>query len=84
MTQDGKERSLQTGTNGFICFIAGDGTPLCGDETGIAWFKAIGSKSDPPNKIGFIYMLAGHTGTTNHTPTRRKRITIGCRPALMS
>ena len=36
MTQDGKERSLQTGTNGFICFIAGDGTPLCGDETGIA------------------------------------------------
>ena len=44
MTQDVKERSLQTGTNGFTCFITGDGTPLCGDETGIAWFKAIGFK----------------------------------------
>src|SRR4051812_3423267 len=64
MTQDGKERSVQTGTNGFTCFIAGDGTPLCGDEAGIAWFKAIGAKSDPPSKIGFIYMLAGDTGTT--------------------
>jgi hypothetical protein len=68
MTQDGKEKTLQTGTNGFTCFIAGDGTPLCGDAAGIAWFKAIGSKSDPPNKIGFIYMLAGDNGTTNHDP----------------
>jgi|SRR6516162_4800715 len=68
MTQDGKERTLQTGSNGFTCFIAGDGTPLCGDEAGIAWSKAIGSKSDPPNKTRFIYMLAGDTGTTNHDP----------------
>src|SRR5262252_4036944 len=71
MTQDGKERSLQNGTNGFTCFISGDGTPLCGDEAGIAWFKAIGSQSDPPNKIGFIYMLAGDTGTTNHDPYQK-------------
>ena len=68
MTQDGKEKTLQTGTNGFTCFITGDGTPLCGDEAGIAWSKAIGSKSDPPNKTRFIYMLAGDTGTTNHDP----------------
>jgi hypothetical protein len=72
MTQDGKERSLQTGTNGFTCFVAGDGTPLCGDDAGIAWFKAIGSKSEPPNKIGFIYMLAGDTGTTNHDPYQKE------------
>jgi hypothetical protein len=83
MTQDGKERSLQTGTNGFTCFINRDGTPLCGDEAGIAWSQAVGSKSDPPNKVGFIYMLAGDTGTTSHDPTRRKRISIGCRPARM-
>src|SRR5690348_4295873 len=68
MTQDGKEKTLQTGTNGFTCFIAADGTPLCADENAMAWWKAIGSKSDPPNKIGFIYMLAGDTGTTNHDP----------------
>jgi hypothetical protein len=72
MMQDGKERSLQTGTNGFTCFINGDGTPLCGDEAGIAWFKTIGSKSDPSNKIGFIYMLAGDTGTTNHDPYQKE------------
>ena len=71
MTQDGKEKTLQTGTNGFTCFITGDGTPLCGDEAGIAWFKAIGAKSDPPNKIGFIYMLAGDTGTSDNDPDRR-------------
>jgi len=72
MTQDGKEKTLQTGTNGFTCFITGDGTPLCGDEAGIAWFKAIGAKSDPPNKIGFIYMLAGDNGTSNHDPYQRE------------
>jgi len=72
MTQDGKERSIQTGTNGFTCFISRDGTPLCGDEAGIAWFKAIGAKSDPPNKIGFIYMLAGDMGTTNHDPYQKE------------
>jgi len=71
MTQDGKERSLQTGTNGYTCLISPDGTPLCADENGMAWSKAVASKSDPPNKIGFIYMLAGDTGTSNHDPHQR-------------
>jgi hypothetical protein len=30
------------------------------------WVKAVGAKTEPPDKIGFIYMLAGDTGTTNH------------------
>ena len=71
MTQDGKERSLQTGTNGYTCLISPDGTPLCADENGMAWSKAVASKSEPPNKIGFIYMLAGDTGTSNHDPHQR-------------
>jgi hypothetical protein len=65
MMQDGKPRFLQTGTNGFTCMIGGDGTPLCADENAMAWRKAVGSKSDPPNKVGFIYMLAGDTGANN-------------------
>jgi hypothetical protein len=69
--QDGKPRSLQTGTNGFTCLIGNDGTPLCADENGMAWLNAIVAKSDPPNKIGFIYMLAGDTGTSNHDPYQR-------------
>jgi hypothetical protein len=71
MMQDGKPKSLQTGTNGFTCLIGPDGTPLCADENAIAWQKAVASKSDPPNKIGFIYMLAGDTGTSNHDPYQR-------------
>jgi hypothetical protein len=66
MMQDGKTKSLQTGTNGYTCLISPDGTPLCADENGMEWMKAIGSKTNPPNKIGFIYMLAGDTGTSNH------------------
>src|SRR4051794_21420688 len=53
MMQDGKPRSLQTGSNGFTCLIVPDGTPTCADENAMEWMKAVGSKSDPPNKIGF-------------------------------
>lgn len=66
MMQDGKPKFLQTGSNGYTCLIGPDGTPLCADENGMEWLKAIGSKANPPNKIGFIYMLAGDTGTSNH------------------
>jgi hypothetical protein len=71
MMQDGKTKSLQTGTNGYTCLIDNTGTPLCADENGMAWRNAVASKSDPPNKIGFIYMLAGDTGTSNHDPYQR-------------
>jgi hypothetical protein len=66
MMQDGKPRTLQTGSNGFTCLISPDGTPTCADANGMEWIKAVQSKSDPPNKVGFIYMLAGDTGTSNH------------------
>ena len=71
MMQDGKPKSLQTGTNGFTCMISPDGTPLCADENGMAWNNAVRSKTDPPNKIGFIYMFAGDNGTSNHDPYQR-------------
>jgi hypothetical protein len=71
MMQDGKPKSLQSGTNGFTCMIGPDGTPFCADENAMAWNNALRSKSDPPNKIGFIYMLAGDNGTSNHDPYQR-------------
>ena len=37
----------------------------------MARWNAIGSKSDLPNKTGFIYMQAGDTGTSNHDPYQR-------------
>jgi hypothetical protein len=71
MMQEGKPRELQAGSNGFTCLIAPDGTPLCADENGMEWIKAVGARTDPPGKIGFSYMLAGDTGTTNHHPHQR-------------
>ena len=65
MMKDGKETTLQTGSNGYTCLIDNFGTPLCADENAMEWRKAVAAKATPPNKIGFIYMLAGDTGTNN-------------------
>lgn len=32
---------------------------MCGDENAMAWMDAVAAKKSPPNKMGFIYMLAG-------------------------
>jgi hypothetical protein len=71
MMQDGKPRALQAGSNGFTCMVAPDGTPLCADANGVKWLQAVGAKQDPADAVGFIYMLAGDTGTSNHDPHQR-------------
>jgi hypothetical protein len=68
---DGSSKTVQTGSNGFTCFIDGTGTPECDDQNAMEWRKALGAKQAPPNKIGFIYMLAGDTGTSNHDSSQR-------------
>ena len=69
--KDGTNKTLQSGSNGFTCMVGGDGTPLCADENALAWMKAVGAKTEPPNKVGFIYMLAGDTGTNNEAAGQR-------------
>lgn len=71
MMQSGKSRELQAGSNGFTCLISPDGTPSCNDQNAMEWGKAVAARTAPPDKIGFIYMLAGDTGTTNHDPHQR-------------
>ena len=68
---DGSSRTIQTGSNGFTCFIGNDGTPECDDENAMAWRKALMARQTPPNKIGFIFMLDGDTGTSNHDSAER-------------
>ena len=68
---DGSSRTVQTGSNGFTCFIGNDGTPECDDENAMEWRKALMAKQTPPNKIGFIFMLDGDTGTSNHDSAER-------------
>jgi hypothetical protein len=59
---------VQKGTNGFTCGIESSGVPFCADEGGIAWYKAIYNDKEPPDQPGFIYMLTGDVGTSNHMP----------------
>jgi len=68
---DGSSKTLQAGTNGFTCFIGDDGTPECDDDNAMEWRKALMAKQTPPDKIGFIFMLAGDTGTSNHDASQR-------------
>jgi hypothetical protein len=68
MQSDGSSKTLQSGSNGFTCLVTRDGTPACADANGMEWFKAVGAKAPPPEKTGFIYMMAGDTGTSNHDP----------------
>jgi hypothetical protein len=68
MQEKGDPKTLQTGSNGFTCLVISDGTPACADANGMEWMKAIGAKATPPDKTGFIYMMAGDTGTSNHDP----------------
>jgi len=75
MMQEGKPRELQAGSNGFTCLVSPDGTPLCADQNAMEWMKAIRERTDPPDTIGFIYMLAGDTGTTNHHPVHHSDTT---------
>jgi hypothetical protein len=68
LQSDGSSKTLQSGSNGFTCFVMSDGSPACADANAMEWFKAVITKADPPSKTGFMYMLAGDTGTSNHDP----------------
>jgi len=68
---DGSSKTVQAGTNGFACFIGKDGTPECDDQNAMEWRKALQANQAPPNTIGFIFMLAGDTGTSNHDSAER-------------
>lgn len=66
MQEKGEPKTLRTGSNGLTCLVSPDGTPLCADANAMEWREAVGGKVTPPDKTGFIYMMAGDTGTSNH------------------
>lgn len=68
MDKAGSMRTVQKGTNDFTCMLMGDGTPMCTDKNGMEWVHAFSTHSAPPNKIGFMYMLAGDVGASNTDP----------------
>ena len=70
---NGTMRELRKGTNGFTCMPDNPETPgpdpMCGDANAMEWGMAwIGHKTPPPDKVGFMYMLAGGTDASNTDP----------------
>jgi hypothetical protein len=60
MTADGKMRQLRAGTNGWMCALHADGTPMCLDKEWHSWADDWMNKKDPQLKnIGLAYMLKG-------------------------
>jgi hypothetical protein len=65
---------LREGTNEYTCMpddpeVSGN-SPMCADETWLAWIAALMSQQPPPKveKVSFAYMLQGDWPTSNTDP----------------
>jgi hypothetical protein len=73
VTADGKMNQLRAGTNGWMCMVDADRTPMCLDKDWQAWADGWINKKDPQVKgIGLAYMLKGDTGASNTDPYAKK------------
>ena len=61
-------RTVRKGTNEFTCMVSPAGSPMCLDPNAMAWAEAWQGHGTPPDKTGFVYMLAGDTGASNTDP----------------
>jgi hypothetical protein len=67
MQAGGTMRTLQTGSNGFTCMVAG-ANAMCLDNNAMQWARAWMTHTTPPDTVGFVYMLAGDNGASNTDP----------------
>jgi hypothetical protein len=73
MTADGKMQELRKGTNGWMCLVEANGTPMCLDKEWQAWADGWINKKDPQVKgVGLAYMLQGDKGASNTDPYATK------------
>jgi hypothetical protein len=70
---NGQMQTLKQGTSDFTCMVMPNGTPMCADKNAVEWNQARMSHQPPPDKIGFIYMLAGDSGASNTDPYATKQ-----------
>jgi hypothetical protein len=71
---DGKMKQLRAGTNGWMCMLELNGTPMCMDKEWQGWADAWINKKDPQIKsIGVAYMLKGDAGASNTDPYATKQ-----------
>ena len=76
MAADGTMKMLRKGTGEWTCVPDDPSTsgndPMCLDPNAMEWLHAYVSKSPPPAKIGFIYMLQGGWDFSNLDPYANK------------
>jgi hypothetical protein len=68
MGADGQMSPIRKGDNGWTCMLGPGATPMCADMGAMEWAKAYKGKGPAPQKLGFIYMLAGDNGASNTDP----------------
>jgi hypothetical protein len=72
MDDKGEMRTLRKGTNGFTCMPDNPTTPgvdpMCLDANAMEWAHAWMTHQTPPDKIGFMFMLAGGSDASNTDP----------------
>jgi hypothetical protein len=72
VSADGAMRVVRKGTNGFTCMADAPDTPgpdpMCADANATEWINAWVGHKTPPDKAGFMYMLAGGTDASNTDP----------------
>lgn len=67
ITEDAEIETVREGTNGWTCMYPG-GDPMCVDAEALKWAQAYMGKEEPPETLGFAYMLLGDEGASNVDP----------------
>jgi hypothetical protein len=72
MNADGSMRTIRPGNNGFTCMPDDPGSPgpdpMCLDANGMEWLHAWMGKTEPPNKVGLVFMLVTGSDASNTDP----------------
>lgn len=72
MNEKNEIRTLREGSGGFTCIPDNPTTPgndpMCVDQNGMEWVQAWMNKQEPPDKVGFGYMLMGGSDASNDDP----------------
>lgn len=64
---EGEAQPVREGSNGWTCMYPGT-DPMCADAGAVKWAQAYMSQEEPPETLGFVYMLLGDEGASNIDP----------------
>ena len=72
MDANNNARTLRQGSNGWTCMPDSPASPgqdpMCLDQNAMEWAAAWIGKKPPPDKVGFVFMLAGGSDASNTDP----------------